>query len=403
MDSTVELSSEAKLAISIELLELTGLSPEKLAAYMKSLKAENYVMCDTAIDTAVRRYYAKNGRELPDSKLKELELKKYEGHLRIRFIDIPLEYNKDDEDRLRFLCGYEVQTDYFYYEMITSENYKKGLTEIDLMNYVEKIQTKIQIPIASVFLTQKLIDSHKDKLYWNWITSSLVDEVSDSLFEARQIVKIKQSLERGLVSEISLKNKEEKSDVIEILNKVERRCHSFIRKNLKEKQDAAKDHFAYLIGDIKREREKPVSPFTHIYKPKVSLEPTKILVPILKKKPDFFTPSLAVRMMQPTMGEIEILKNKKIKSDNVFYESVKNLRIDRQSEINTLWRVGFQVGFYDDTHWQYRFYKLKQNNFDMQRISMLIPQPQMYRSACGWWKIVVPKSDVSRPYFLNSA
>ncbi len=99
-------------------------------------------------------------------------LKKGEGQLRLRIVEIPIRYHKRANNQnyevLRFLCSYEVRTgdlDYLKLARDVSE-----ITERVIMDYVMKKQKQLEIAITCVFCTQAFFPNEYDyeRRHWDY-------------------------------------------------------------------------------------------------------------------------------------------------------------------------------------------------------------------------------------------
>jgi hypothetical protein len=110
----------------------------------------------------------KSIRELKGKKF--VTLKKGEGQLRLRIIEIPIRYYKRADNQnyevLRFLCSYEVRTGDFDYLKLASNVLE--ITEKVIMDYVLKKQQQLEIAITCVFFTQTFFYDDGYKKYWDY-------------------------------------------------------------------------------------------------------------------------------------------------------------------------------------------------------------------------------------------
>lgn len=175
-----------------ELRLLTGLSFRKLITHInaaqqrkvKSIDDETVYYFDTRSCSALYRESQKEQTK-QISELAGTQLKKDEGQVRIKMIEIPIYYEKNPEQRcelkevesyeiLRWLCFYEVKTRYLSHTRIyTNNNPTLGF----IMNEIMSIQNQLKIPIKNITLfAQKILkDKYDDRLIlcWDWVSSSI--------------------------------------------------------------------------------------------------------------------------------------------------------------------------------------------------------------------------------------
>lgn len=179
------LKNKANKKITFGIMEelriLTGLSFSKLEIYIKTAQEKVKTTTDRPIydfDGRSRSALYRECKKTESKSVSELKRKSIEknyGRLRIRIIEIPIFYGKDEAEEcdikkvrkyeiLRFLCCYEVTTSYFDCKRINKEDFPP--TKEFIMNYVLYVQSTLKIPFDCVIFTQKLVDC--DGSYWNW-------------------------------------------------------------------------------------------------------------------------------------------------------------------------------------------------------------------------------------------
>jgi hypothetical protein len=207
------IENKVNRAISFEVMEelrlLTGLSVRKLITHInaargkvKSIDDETIYDFDPRSRSALYRDFKKEQTKQV-SHLTGTTLKKDEGQLRIRIIEIPIYYGKNPEQKcepneiekyeiLRWLFCYETNSGYLSYKEIPMKSYPPTLGFI--MNYIESIQTELKIPFSMIIFTQNLFNNEYDDnsvMSWDWVNSSLMRK-SWTTFDYQKMTNIEQ-------------------------------------------------------------------------------------------------------------------------------------------------------------------------------------------------------------------
>ena len=206
-------------AITFKIIEelhfLTGLSFPKLAAYIDAAQKkiefppENPIY---TIDLRSRSALYREAKKVNLQLVKELKsvkelkvksIKKGQGQLRVRIIEIQIYYGKnvmavcDKKNKVkqyeifRWLCGYEVQSRYFAYQNLPDQNFPP--TQNFIMNCIKDWQNKLKIPFESIVFTQNILNhqynNECERISWDWVNSDIVKSLLIFEFEKHVTMK----------------------------------------------------------------------------------------------------------------------------------------------------------------------------------------------------------------------
>jgi hypothetical protein len=198
-----EISKNLVREILEELHILTALSPIKLLTLFKEANeqvASKHKITFPNKGLSIPALYRNNKNSKPiglEKSIRELKgknvstLKKGEGQLRLRIVEIPIRYYKRADNQnyevLRFLCSYEVRTGDFDYLKLASNVLE--ITEKVIMDYVMKKQKQLEIAITCVFFTQTFFPDQYPITFWDYGTISRVglQAYSSKITELEQI------------------------------------------------------------------------------------------------------------------------------------------------------------------------------------------------------------------------
>lgn len=265
------LENKENRAIAFEVIEelrlLTGLSVRKLITHInaargkvKSTDYETVYDFDPRSRSALYRETKKEQTKKVND-LKVASQKQDEGQLRIRIIEIPIYYGKNPEKRcelkeiegyeiLRWLFCYEVKTGYLSYINIPLKKYPP--THNLIMNYVQSVQTKLEIPFNEVIFTQKLLDHNSvgKKLCWDWVNSSVM-ETSWLTSDYQKLTNIEQLDCPARKHTFSLNGLEEKTKFIRTIRRLVNCYKSNIKSAQKKKQEKSKAAYENFLNEMK--------------------------------------------------------------------------------------------------------------------------------------------------------
>lgn len=183
-------------AITFKIIEelqlLTGLSFPKLAEYIDAAQKKIALPPKNPIYTIDLRSRSALYREAKKVNLQSVKdvrgesIKKGQGQLRVRIIEIPIYYGKnvmavcDKKNKVkqyeifRWLCGYEVQSRYFAYQNLPDKDFPPN--QEDLMKEINKWQKRLKIPFESIVFTQNILDYNYEgeSINWDWVNSTIV-------------------------------------------------------------------------------------------------------------------------------------------------------------------------------------------------------------------------------------
>ena len=247
---------EISLKIIGELRELTGEAFDDLEQLLKREIPEEIQNNQFEIHsktTLYRSLGANADNELNTNRLKRLA--DLEGELRVRLIEIPIEYEKENKS-LRILCFYETRNKYFCYKKLD----RNGVITIKfLMLIIDAIQTEqLKIPISSILLTQKLLHNFDETFfYWSIEQKSKTDCKEALNFANQSIIRIEQKPFPVQISQFAIDGKNEKTHILTVLNDVTRHHQSFAKKRLRQHQrlfilhfDSSRDNSSSLLSGI---------------------------------------------------------------------------------------------------------------------------------------------------------
>jgi|GEM_PF-2195229 len=236
------------LDITSELRELTGESFDTLEdclkeELLKDVQDEQFKIQSKTV--LYRELRADANNPLKKDRLKLL------GELRIRLIETPIKYDREDKC-LRLLCSYEVRTKYLHCKKLDNPNYP--ITNDFMLKHIETMQNEqLKIPIASVLLTQKLLNEVEDTVsHWDIIEKVKTEKSSTESESDRRTLRLEQN--SGSVEPINFQitDKKHKTQILQMVNNVTRHHQSIAKSRLKQ-------HRKLLLADYETYKNTPKS------------------------------------------------------------------------------------------------------------------------------------------------